>query len=126
MAGAVYDAGALIAAERGDRRFAQFHSRLLRVRSPPIVPLVVLAQVWRGGSQHLLSIALKGCVLLPEDERTTRRAGEVCAASGTTDVVDALVMVTAVSLGTSVVTSDPDDLGRLAAVLGTRVALLPV
>ena len=45
------DAGALIAAERVRREFLAMHRECLAAEIDPIVPDVVLAQVWRG-RQH--------------------------------------------------------------------------
>jgi hypothetical protein len=47
------------------------------------VRVVVLAQAWRGGSQHQISRVLKGCDI-GDDERTGRAAEVACAASGIT------------------------------------------
>ena len=46
--GITYDAGALIAAERGDVRVGGIHADALRRGVSPTVPAGVLAQVWRG------------------------------------------------------------------------------
>jgi hypothetical protein len=43
--------------------------------------------------------------------------GQVLAATGTTDIVDAHVVVCARRAEQAVVTSDPDDIARLAADL---------
>ncbi|MGH3182150.1 MAG: hypothetical protein ACRDOE_09640, partial [Streptosporangiaceae bacterium] len=56
--------------------------------------------------------------MLPGDEHAGRAAGVACAASGTADVVDAIVIVTAVRHQASVVTSDPGDLARIADSIG--------
>ncbi len=63
---------------------------------------------------------------MPDDEIAGRAAGRACAAAGTSDVVDALVVVTATKLAAPVVTSDPDYLAHLAASLGTALALHPL
>ena len=42
----VYDAGALIAAEKNNRVFVAQHETLLAARVRPLVPAGVLAQVW--------------------------------------------------------------------------------
>lgn len=55
-----------------------------------------------------------------------RAAGRACAAAGTSDVADALVVVTATQLAAPVVTGDPDDLAHLAASLGAKLALHPL
>ncbi|RZU17272.1 hypothetical protein EV567_3710 [Streptomyces sp. BK239] len=64
---------------------------------------------------------LKGCDIRPDDERTGRAAGITCTASGTADVVDAIVVATAVQYQAAVVTSDPDDLNHLAESIGVKL-----
>src|SRR6266536_4851881 len=103
----IYDTGALLAAERRNPDFLALHNELTAARIRPIVPVVVLAQAWRGGPQHRISRVLKACDILPDDERTGRAAGVACAASGTADVVDAIVVATAVRYQAPVATSDP-------------------
>lgn len=49
-------------------------------------------------------------------------AGQLCARSSTSDIVDASVVVAAWTNGRVVVTSNPDDLGRLDPSL-TLVAI---
>jgi predicted nucleic acid-binding protein len=125
MPAIVYDAGALLAAERRNPDFIALHDELASARIRPLVPVVVLAQAWRGGSQHQISRVLKGCDILPDDERTGRAAGVACAVSGTADVVDAIVIVTAVRHQAAVVTSDPGDLTRIADAIGVKIRLFP-
>lgn len=124
MAGLTYDAGALIAGERGDRKLWTLHRRALEREMPPTVPAAVLAQVWRGGPQPNLSRLLRGCVIDDLDEAAGRMCGAALAASETADVVDATVVVGAALRGDVVVTSDPRDLGRLAAGIGVDLALV--
>ena len=90
MAAIVYDTGALLAADRRNPDFLALHDEVTAARIRPLVPVVVLAQAWRGGPQHQISRVLKGCDIIPDDERTGRAAGIACAAAGTTDVVDAI------------------------------------
>jgi predicted nucleic acid-binding protein len=123
MPAIVYDTGALLAAERREPDFLALHDEVTAARIRPIVPVVVLAQAWRGGSQHQISRVLKGCDILPDDERTGRAAGVACAASGTADVVDAIVIATAVRHQAPVVTSDPGDMTRIADALGVNIQL---
>ena len=52
-----------------------------------------------------------------------RAAGLACADSGTTDVVDAIVVATAVRYQASVVTSDHGDLSRIADAIGVKIRL---
>lgn len=120
----VYDAGALIAAERGRREFLVMHRECLAAEIDPIVPDVVLAQVWRGcAGQALLSRVLAGCDVTATGERTARAAGVACGRAGTSDIIDAVVVVTAVRLAAPVVTDDPTDLRRLADALGVPLVL---
>lgn len=120
----IYDAGALIAAERGRREFLAMHRESLAAEIDPIVPDVVLAQVWRGSpGQVLLSRVLAGCDVAATGERTARAAGVACGRAKTSDIVDAVVVVTAVRLGAPVVTDDPTDLRQLADAVGAPLVL---
>ena len=56
--GVTYDTGALIAADRGERRMWARHRALLTLREVPTVPAPVVAQSWRGGGRQAL---LSGC-----------------------------------------------------------------
>ena len=125
MRAIIYDTGALLAAERRNPDFLALHDELTAARIRPIVPVVVLAQAWCGGPQHQISRVLKGCDILPDDQRTGRAAGVACAASGTSDVVDAIVIVTAVQHQAPVVTSDPGDLARIADSVGVKILIYP-
>jgi predicted nucleic acid-binding protein len=125
MPALVYDTGALLAAERRNPDFLALHDEVTAARIRPIVPVVVLAQAWRGGPQHQISRVLNGCDILPDDAATGRAAGVACAASGTADVVDAIVIATAVRYQAAVVTSDPGDLTRLASAIGVKVRIFP-
>jgi predicted nucleic acid-binding protein len=123
MPAIVYDTGALLAAERRNPDFLALHDEATAARIRPIVPVVVLAQAWRGGPQHQISRVLKGCDILPDDQAIGRAAGIACAASGTADVVDAIVIATAVRHQAAVVTSDPRDLTRIADSIGVKIHL---
>ena len=118
MSGITYDAGALIAAERGSRSMWALHLFALQCKERLTVPAGVLGQVWRGGPQAQLSRFLRGCNVEPLTESDARAAGEALSKSGTSDLIDAVVVVTALARGDLVVTSDPDDLTRIAAAMG--------
>ncbi len=122
----VYDTAALVAAERRDPDFLALHDELTAARIRPVVPVVVLAQAWRGGPQHQISRVLKGCDIVPDDERTGRAAGVACGAAGTADVVDAIVVTTAVRYQAPVVTSDSGDISRIADALGLKIRIFAV
>jgi hypothetical protein len=121
MPAIVYDTGALLAAERRNADFLALHDELTRVRIRPIVPVVVLAQAWRGDPQHQITRVFKGCDILPDDQRTGRAAGVACATSGTADMVG--VIVTAIPHQAPVVTSDPGDLTHIADSIGVKIRL---
>jgi len=48
-----------------------------------------------------------------------KQAGALCGLAGTSDVVDAAVMASAATRGDTVLTTDYDDLARLAEVVPT-------
>ena len=81
--GVTYDTGALVAADRGQRRQWARHRALLARREVPTVPAPVLAQAWRGGSrQALLSRLLTGCDIEALDDQQARSAGSLAARAG--------------------------------------------
>lgn len=124
--GTTYDAGMLIAADRGDRATVAVHRRLTDRGIIPTVPAPVLARAWRGGPQPELSRLLRGCAVRPTTEQDARRAGAALGRSGTSDVVDATVVVGALERGDAVVTGDPADLRRIAAALGRPLVVRSV
>lgn len=123
MSAVAYDAGALIAAERGSRRLWALHRRALERGVRPTVTTPALAQAWRGARQVQLARLVSGCRVVPFGERDARRTGAALALSGTVDVVDACVVVAAAARGALVVTSDPSDLRTIADALGARTRL---
>lgn len=116
--GTTYDAGLLIAVDRGDRTASARHRRLIDRGIIPTVPAPVLTQAWRGGPQPELSRLLRGCAVRPTTEEDARKAGVALARSGTSDVVDATVVIGALDRGDAVISGDPEDLHRIAAGLG--------
>ena len=118
VTGLTYDAGALVAADRSERRLWALHKRALERGLVPTVPAGVLAQGWRGGPQAQLSRLLKGCRVEHLNESRARAAGTACGVAGTSDVVDATVVVGAAARGDVAITSDPADLAHLADALG--------
>jgi predicted nucleic acid-binding protein len=119
--GTTYDTGALLAAEADRPEIWSLHVRSLQRGEQPVVPAVVLAQAWRGGPQATLSRLLRGCRIEELDEARARAAGVFCARSGTRDIVDAVVVAGALARADLVVTSDPDDLERIASALGASI-----
>lgn len=113
----LYDAGALVAADRRDQRMLIRHRGILASGQTPLVPAGVLGQVWRDGARQVqLARLVKGCKVLPLTEELARAAGELCGRAGTADVIDAAVALAA-GPGTILYTSDPGDLTKLLANL---------
>jgi hypothetical protein len=116
MAGLTLDAGALIAFERNDRRVVALIARSLEHRHSIAVPAGVVGQVWRDGRRQARLARLLGApqVEIEDlDDRRARHAGQLCGVRGTTDVIDASVVLCARARGHRIATSDPDDLRRL-------------
>jgi len=121
-----YDAGALILADRAHGRILAIHREALRHKMRITVPAGVLAQAWRGGPQPALSRILKGCLVEPLSEARARSAGHLCARAGTSDVIDATVVLGAGIRGDAVVTSDRVDIERLADALGVAIDVIDI
>lgn len=108
----VLDAGALIAIDRADRRVI----RLLELAQEIHVPAGALAQAWRNPARQVRLVRVvssDGVVIHPLDAASAHAAGQLCAATATSDVIDASVVLVARLLGGVTVTSDPGDLRRL-------------
>ena len=124
MSGVVYDAGALVAAERSDRRLWADHRVRLETGVVPIVPAPVVAQVSRSPRQVQLQRLLRGCEVLALDESTAHAAGQLLGRSGTADFVDATVVTVAIAEHAQVLTSDPGNISRLADAAGARLVII--
>ena len=114
------DAGALIALDRGERRVQVLLKRAREVGTSISIPAGVVAQAWRNGRRQVglarfLSVA--GIEIVTLDDRAARAAGQLCGVAGTSDVIDASVVLCARDRGAAVMTSDPDDLRRLDATI---------
>ena len=125
MPGLTLDAGALIAVDRNDRYVVALLARALEHRHEIVVPAGVLGQAWRDGRRQA---RLARFLAAPEvevetlDDHRAREAGQLCGIRGTADVIDASVVLCARARGHRIVTSDPDDIRRLAP----RVPVIPV
>jgi len=108
----VLDAGALIAVDRADRRVI----RLLELAQDIHVPAGALAQAWRNPARQVRLVRVlsaDGVMTHPLDAASARAAGQLCAATTTSDIVDASVVLLARVVEGVTVTSDADDLRRL-------------
>jgi hypothetical protein len=123
----VLDSGALIALERNDRVMWRRFKAAALTGSVPVTHGGVVGQVWRGqGSrQALLARALAGIETRPLDETLGRAAGELLAVSRGADVIDAALVLLAGD-GDRIISSDLDDLQRLAVATGRHVEIVPV
>jgi hypothetical protein len=121
--GITYDTGALIAADRAERRMWARHRALLALREVPTVPAPVVAQAWRGGRQALLARLLSGCGVEALDDGQARSVGSLAARAATIDIVDVCVVEGAIRRRDLVVSSDPDDLRAIAAAAGRRLEI---
>jgi len=121
MRAVVYDSGALIAADKNDRRMWAEHRVWLEMGIIPCVPSPVVAQVSRSSRQVQLRRLLRGSDVVSFDETAAHRAGTMLAKSKTSDIVDASVVLLAADRGGAVVTSDPRDIARLATAIETFV-----
>lgn len=120
----VLDSGALVALERDERPMWARLKAALSAGDLPVTHAGVLGQVWRGGPrQARLSQALAGIDVRALDEPLGRAAGQLLAACGLTDVIDAGVALLATD-GDEIVTVDREDLAQLAGTLGRHVELI--
>ena len=120
MSGVTFDAGALIAFERNDRRVVAVVARALERGLKIAVPAGVVGQVWRDGRRQVGLVRLLRSEIVevePLDDTRARAAGQLCGVTGTADVIDASVVLCARARGHGVMTSDVDDLRRLDAEL---------
>src|SRR6266566_3589454 len=128
MPGVTYDTGALVAAERNDRRMWALHAGFLAEEVVPVVPAPVLAEAWRGGSrQASLARLLAMCHVEPMSEEQARQVGVLAGRVGHDDVVDVTLVEGALrrsdGRGDGMVTSDEDHIHRIA---GAARARLPI
>ncbi len=116
----VLDAGALIAIERGDRDTAALIEVARRESRAVIVPAGVVGQAWRGGGRQARLARLlnaRDVLVEPLTDAGARAAGVLCGTAGTTDVVDATVVLIARRFHATVISSDRDDLEVLDPTL---------
>jgi hypothetical protein len=121
----ILDAGALVAVDREDRatiarlRAAQEYGLELRTNA------IVVAQAWRDrhGRQVSLARLLQATDVRVVSQRDGRDAGVLQGAAGTSDPVDA-TMVLLAGPGDRILTSDHGDITRLVAAAGNRAIVI--
>jgi hypothetical protein len=120
MAGVTLDAGALIALDRDDRRVVVLLARARETGARVTVPASALAQAIRRPERQA---RLSRFIRQPTTEVVdlgrvdATNVGRLLAASGTSDITDAHVVICARRSSQPIVTSDPGDLRRLDPVL---------
>lgn len=119
----VYDTGVLIAAERNDRDVWADHRARLEAGVVPVTTAPVVAQASRSPRQVQLRRFLRGCEIVAFEAAHAHPVGALLAKAATSDIVDAHVAVTASLASAVVITSDPDDLRRLATHVRPRITI---
>lgn len=120
MAGITMDAGGLIAIDRNERRVVVLLARARETGARITVPASALAQAIRQPErQARLARLLRQPTtdVVPLDRVDATNVGRLLAASGTSDVVDAHVVICARRARQQAITSDPDDLRALDPTL---------
>ena len=127
MKALLLDAGPLIAVDRGDRTVLTRVDEAKQGGFTPRTSAIVIAQAWRDprGRQAALARLLGDVDVVPVDERRARAAGILLGRAGTSDAVDASLVILA-ETGDRILTSDPDDMRRLAAAAGVSVGVVEV
>lgn len=125
MAGLTLDSGALIAVEKHNREIVTLLKAAAAADVGVTIPVGVLAQAWRGNSPMIARL-LQASDVENMTQAEAMEIGAALAASKTSDIVDASVVVSAMKRGDTIVTSDANDLRTVAAALGERVDIFEV
>jgi hypothetical protein len=102
------------------------HKARLEFGVIPLVPAPVVAQVSRSRQQAQLRRFLTGCAVVSLDESGAHEAGRLLGLTRAADVVDAVVVTTALRQEAMIVTGDRVDLERLVRASGREVAVVTV
>jgi hypothetical protein len=94
-----------VAADRNERRAWAEHKARLELGIVPLVPAPVVVQVSRSPKEAQLRRFLTGCVVLPLGETEAHEAGHLLGLTKTTDVVDAVVVTTALRQNATILTA---------------------
>lgn len=126
MNGITYDTGALIAAEKGDRRFWAMHYWAAATKEYPTVPAGVLAEAWRGSKNAQIARVLKTCRIEDLDQQQAKEVGLLIGASELNDPVDVSVAEGAIRRGDSVLTSNRTHIEQVAHAAGKQLDILDI
>jgi len=119
------DSGALIAAEK-DQRVEATIRKWLREGARLLIPTPAIAEAIRGGPRDAAANRLIKAAnrVANTSEAMARDAGERLGSTSSSGTVDALIVATAEAyLATDILTTDPDDIQRLASSHLNVVAL---
>lgn len=123
MAALVFDSGALIALERGDRKVAALLVAAVAGGIEAVTSCACVAEVWRDPArQARLTRALSGFRELSLDPLQARACGMLLAQTATNNVTDAALSQLARD-GDTILTSDPHDIVLLLEASGTRACV---
>jgi phytoene/squalene synthetase len=120
LKGITFDAGGLIALDRNDRRVLALLERTMERGKRVTIPASALAQAMRSPARQT---RLSRLIRQPEtdvsalDAASATAVGLLLARTGTSDVVDAHVVICARRAEQAVVTSGARDLKRIAPEL---------
>jgi hypothetical protein len=120
MPGVTFDAGPLIALDRDDRRVVVLLARARETSTRITIPASALAQaIRRPERQARLSRLIRQPTtdVIDLGRVDATNVGRLLAASGTSDIADAHVVICARRADQPVVTSDPGDLRQLDPAL---------
>ena len=125
--GLVYDSGALIGADPGDRRIWAIHTRALQRGVRPIVPAGCVVDAWHDQRQAKLARLLDGCEIEPLTDDRAKRSGLLrAAASGKVIAVDATVVEAAIRRVAAIATSDRAEIENLLSNTRSKPQLIDV
>jgi hypothetical protein len=124
LSGVTFDAGGLIALERGDRRVLALLARAAQRGMRVTVPATALAQAIRNPARQARLARLirqPATDIVPLNGPDATATGLLLARSRTNDIVDAHVVICARRANQIVVTSDAEDLRRIDSKLALVV-----
>ncbi len=122
----IFDSGGLIAYIDRDVSVHRLCSRMLIENYPVILPTAVYAQVERGTAPRLmqqqrLNTLLNFCECSPLSMEIAHQVGVLLGLAGTSDVVDAVVVVEALRRESGIIlTSDSGDIQHLLQASSNR------
>ena len=125
--GLVYDSGALMGADKDDRRIWAIHTRALQRGVRPIVPAGCVVEAWIDQRQAKLARLLDGCEIETLTEERAKRSGFLRPGTPkTVSAVDATVVEVAVRRVAAVLTSDRGYIESLLSNTRSKLQIIDV